>query len=247
MEPTILGPLVVLAILDSVSFGTLLVPVWLLMAPGHVRVGRVLLFLGAMTGLYFGIGLALLLGATALFDALHGFRRSEGFLVTQVLAGGALVAVSFLMDNKRTRARAAEQTANGSGRISRWRRQAMSAERASTGALAALMVLAVTAVLAEIATMVPYLAAIGIIAAEGPGWPGDAALLAGYCLVMILPALLLTAGRVLARSALEAPLAKLDSWLTRHAQSTAAWVIGILGALLVLWGISDLGLSGGGS
>ena len=64
----------------------------------------------------------------------------------------------------------------------------------SARSTATLMALAPTAVLAEVPTMIPDLAALGIIAVQGPGWPGDPALLTGYCLVMIASALALTLG-----------------------------------------------------
>ena len=99
----------------------------------------------------------------------------------------------------------------------------------SSGSTLALLGIALAAVLVEAATMLPYLAGIGIITAEGPGWPGNGLLLLGYCFVMILPALTLTACRVVAYSALEAPLEKIDRWLTKNAQATTAWVIGIVG------------------
>ena len=58
-----LASLVVLALIDSTSFGTLLIPIWFLIQPGPVRAGRVLLFLGTVALFYFGIGVAAALGA----------------------------------------------------------------------------------------------------------------------------------------------------------------------------------------
>ena len=113
----------------------------------------------------------------------------------------------------------------------RWRTRIMGGE-SSSGSVAALFGLALTAVLIEVTTMLPYLAGIGIITTRGPGWPGNGVLILVYCLVMTIPALALTAGRILARSALEKPLNKLDSWLTRNAQATTAWVIGIVGFII---------------
>lgn len=244
-DTTSLGTLLVLALVDSTSFGTLLIPVWLLMTPGRVRVGRVLLFLLTVTVTYFVIGLALLAGATALIDSFNGLQSSDAFLIGQLAVGVGLFVISIWTDNKGARERAAERAANGEGRISRWRAKAMGDGASSARSTAALMVLAATAVLAEVTTMIPYLAAIGIITVQGPGWPGDPALLAGYCLVMITPALALTFGRVIAHSALAGPLSKLDRWLTRHAHSTAAWIIGIVGAILALRAISALEWIGG--
>lgn len=244
-DATSLGTLLVLALVDSMSFGTLLIPIWLLLAPGRMRPGRVLLFLLTVTATYFAIGVALLAGATALIDTVKGLQSSDAFLIVQLAVGVGLFVISIRMDNKGARERAAVRAANGEGRISRWRAKAMGEGASSARSTATLMALAATAVLAEAATMVPYLAAIGIITVQGPGRPGDTALLAGYCLVMIAPALALTIGRGIANSALEGPLSTLDRWLTRHAHSTTAWIIGIAGAILALRAISALEWIGG--
>lgn len=148
------------------------------------------------------------------------------------------------MRAKWARARAAERAASGGGRLLRWRTQVMGDGATTPGTTAALVGLALSAVAVEVASMPPYLAAIGIFTAQGPGWPANGVLLIGYCLIMIAPALLLTAGRVMARAALEQPLTKLDRWLTKHAQATTAWVIGIVGFILVARAILDLGWVG---
>lgn len=227
----ILGSLAVLALIDSTSFGTLLIPIWLLTAPGRLHIGRLLLFLGVVAATYFAIGLALMLGATTLLHGSSHLLETNAFYYAQLAAGVVLLVVSHLMDTKKARAQAAEQAAHGGGRVMRWRARIMGGE-SSSGSTATLLGLALTAVLIEVTTMLPYLAGIGIITVQGPGWPGNAVLLLGYCLVMILPALVLSAGRILARSALEAPLQKLDGWLTEHARSTTAWVIGIVGFII---------------
>lgn len=245
MEIMDLGTLALLALVDSTSFGTLLIPVWLLMSPGRVRLGRVLIFLLTVVGAYFLIGVALLLGANALLDTFNNLQGTDAFLIGQFIVGAILFAISFLLDSKEAKGRAAERAANGEGRISRWRTRAMGDDAATTGSTVTLLALALTAVLAEVATMLPYLAAIGIITAEGAGIPGDAALLSGYCLVMVLPALVLTLVRVVAGNALKGPLTRLDHWLTKNAQSTTAWIIGIVGAFLALSAVYDLGWIGG--
>ncbi len=240
-DPVSLGSLVVLALIDSTSFGTLLIPIWLLMTPGRVRMGKVLLFLGTVALSYFAIGLAVMLGASAMLESCGWVIDTQPFRVVQLVIGVTLVVASYLMDNKRTRARATDRAATGGGRIAKWRARAMGQSGATTGTTAALLGLAMAAVLAEVATMIPYLAAIGIITTQGPGWPGDAALLGGYCLIMIAPALILTIARVGGGSAVERPLARLDQWLSKNAQSTTAWVIGIVGVILGLRALGHLG------
>ena len=131
----------------------------------------------------------------------------------------------------------ARRRAGRAGRLSRWRERVLSSESGSGGALAAL---AVGAGLVEVATMLPYLAALGLIGTQGPGWPTSGLWILGYCLVMIAPALVLTAARVFASRLVARPLGRLDGWLTKNAASTTAWVVGIVGFLVARDAIGSL-------
>jgi len=245
IDATALGTLVVLSLIDSTSFGTLLIPIWLLTAPGRPRLGRMGVYLSAVALAYLALGIVLLLGAGAFLDAHGDVLDSSAFLVGQLIIGIALTVVSQLMDTKKARARAAERAVTGGGRLLRWRGRIMGEEGARSGSAVALAGIALTAVAVEAASMLPYLSAIGIITAQGPGWPASAVLLTGYCLVMSAPALALTIGRLVAHEALERPLARLERWLTEHAQATTAWIIGIIGFLLAVHAVFDLGWFGG--
>lgn len=246
MDLTALAPLVVLALVDSGSFGTLLIPIWLLAAPGKLRVGRLLIYLGTVTAAYFVLGLILLAGASVLANAYRDALASDGFLIAQFVLGVVLLVVSQLMDTKKARAKAAEHAASGGGRLLGWRSRIMSEDQAA-GSSTALIGLALTAVAIEAASMLPYLAGIGIITARGLGPAGSALILVGYCLIMIAPAVVLLMLRLVAASALQAPLLRMDAWLTKHAQATTAWVIGIIGFILAARAIYNLGWFGIGS
>lgn len=282
----LIGALALLALIDSTSFGTLLIPVWLLMAPGRVRVGRMLLYLGSIAGFYALVGLAILLGAGALSDTLTTLSSTRPFLIAQLLLGVGLFAWSFKLEPAGGR-KPAESVAGGAsvsggglpsagggavptagaapgttanaaptpteparaGRLSRWRERVLSSESGSGGALAGL---AVGAGLVEVATMLPYLAALGLIGTQGPGWPTSGLWILGYCLVMIAPALVLTAARVFAARLVARPLGRLDAWLTKNAASTTAWVVGIVGFLVArdaigrLWSDEWIRIGSGG-
>ena len=93
--------------------------------------------------------------------------------------------------------------------------------------------------------MLPYLAGIGLISTAGPGWPLNAAVLAGYCLVMVAPALVLLAGRLVAAPLVDPLLRRLNDWLGRTAAETTAWIVGIVGFLLARDSITRLGLFDG--
>ncbi|GAA2235931.1 GAP family protein [Promicromonospora sukumoe] len=268
----LVGALAVLALIDSTSFGTLLIPVWLLMSPGRVRVARMVVYLGSIAGFYALVGLAILLGAGALSDTLSSLSSARPFLIAQLLVGIGLFAWSFKLEPSKERkaadAAAARAVANAAGaggavasgtatgtatgadspaaepmarpgRLSRWRERVLGSESGSRTALAGL---AVGAGLVEVATMLPYLAALGLIGTQGPAWPTSGLWILGYCLVMIAPALVLTAARVFASRLVERPLGRLDGWLTRNAATTTSWVVGIVGFLVArdavgrLWG-----------
>lgn len=230
----------ILALIDSTSFGTLLIPVWLLMTSNRVRVDRFFIYLFTVAGLYFLFGLVIMFGADILLNRYGTLLESKQLLVGKLILGVILLIISQLMDSKKARLRASERAAKGGGRILNWRKRVMGDNNSSKNAQMTLIGLALTAVILEIATMLPYLAAIGLITVESSTWSTSVLLLLGYCIVMILPALLLLIGRLVAQKTLSAILVRLDNWLTKHAQSTTAWIIGIVGFLLATNAIFDL-------
>jgi len=229
---TFTSSLVVLALIDSTSFGTLLIPVWLLMTSRRVRVDRFLIYLLTVVGLYFLFGLIIMFSADLFLNTYGSLLESKQMIIGQFILGILLLIISQLMDSKKARLRASERAAQGGGRILNWRQRIMGGKDSSKSALITLVGLALTAVVLEIATMLPYLAAIGLITVESPSWSISSLMLLGYCIIMILPALLLLVGRLVAHRTLEPILIRLDKWLTKNAQSMTAWIIGIVGFLL---------------
>lgn len=100
------------------------------------------------------------------------------------------------------------------------------------------MTIAVTAGVLELATMLPYLATIALLTASAPAMDlspvQSTGLLAAYCVVMLFPALVLLVGRFALRSLITPVLALLDRWFAHNGQSTIAWIIGIIGVVLML-------------
>lgn len=82
--------------------------------------------------------------------------------------------------------------------------------------------------------MIPYLAALGIIADLGLGLPRGALVLVGYCAVMILPALVLCGVRLLLGRRGDRVLERVHDWAVRHASGAFSWTVGIIGVLLLL-------------
>ncbi|TYP88132.1 Sap-like sulfolipid-1-addressing protein [Blastococcus xanthinilyticus] len=219
--------LVVLALVDSTSVGTLVLPLWFLLAPGRVRVGRVLLFLGTVAGFYLALGVALQLGAGALLDPVGDALESPAGRIAQLVVGVVLVVLGLTIEPwtaaGKERKRAA-RAARGPGRLARLRDGAR-----GDGPRRAVVLLAVTAAGIEAASMVPYLAAIALLTASGLGPLASLAVLTGYCLVMVLPALVLLGVRTALGDRLSPALGRLEGWMSRNSGETLAWVLFLLG------------------
>ncbi len=231
MDLALLVPLAGLALVDSTSIGTLVLPLWLMLAPGRVRVGRVLLFLGTVAGGYVLLGVVLALGAGRLLDPLR--TALDGTAGRAVLVGVGLVLVVLgLTVEPWTRAgkerRRAARAARGPGRLARWRECAR-----GDGPPGAVVVLAATAVGVEAASMVPYLAAIALLVTAGTGAGTTVVVLAGYCLLMVLPALVLLGVRVALHDRITPALGRIEAWMSRNAGEATAWVLFLLGLYLV--------------
>lgn len=208
-----------LALVDSTSIGTLFIPVWLLLAPGQVNARRILAYLGTIAVFYFAVGLLLAVGGSRLADVLGGALDNRPVLWAQLALGVGLFVLSFRYDGKRPRK---------SGGVLRWR------DRATAGDSSArwLVGLALLAALAEVATMLPYLGAVGLLTTSGLGAAEIVGLLAGYCLVMVLPAVVLLAARVAWPRLVEPVLARLNAWIMRTSGGMLGWILGIAGFLL---------------
>lgn len=236
MSSELLAPLVLLALIDSTSFGTLLIPLWLMLAPGRPRAGRILLFLSTVAAFYLMLGMVLLLGASMLVDSWQAIANSQPLQIAQLVVGLGLMALGIFMEpwtkagKERRLARQAEKLAR-EGPSLQMRMRANASDPSAP--VSAILALAITAVVIEAASMIPYLAAISLLTASKLTPVTRHVVLFGYCLLMIAPALLLLAARVLLHDYVAAMLKKLEAKLSRHANEAVAWVVFLLGAYFV--------------
>ncbi|MGH1564219.1 GAP family protein [Mumia sp. DW29H23] len=232
MTLALAGFLLVMALVDSTSIGTLVIPVWLVLATRRSHLGRVVIYLVAIALFYLVLGIALAAGARALLPELGDTLASTPGSVVLVVLGVGLFWLSYRIDPK-ARAKRGQDPAESSRR---WHARIVRALSTPGG----LVGLALLAGLVEAATMVPYLAAIGAMSAADLGAAVTVATLAVYCVVMILPALVVLALRVVASHWVERPLERLGAWAERSAGSATAWAVGIVGVLLALQGVGGL-------
>ncbi|MCD1572399.1 GAP family protein [Agromyces mediolanus] len=262
--------LAVLALVDGLSIGTLLIPVFLLLAP-RLRGSRVLLYLVTIAVFYLLVGILFMLGLVNLVDVAQSFLSSTTGLWIRLLLGAGLLVIAFAMPTneqarKKREAAAAERVASAAsggalpdaaaraadasdatpaagdpapgGRIARWRDRLL----ADGTSPLTVMAVALGAGLVEVATMLPYLVAMGMLAEAELSMPLRFGALAGYCLLMIAPALVLLVLRIVAAPLVKAPLERLAAWLERTASENTAWIVGIVGFILARSAASELGL-----
>ena len=89
--------LALLALIDGLSVGTLLIPVFLLLHPGRVRAGRILLYLVTIAAFYLLVGLLFLWGLVNLVDVASDFLASPAGMVIRLVVGGALLITALVM------------------------------------------------------------------------------------------------------------------------------------------------------
>ena len=293
MTPETLVQLGILALIDSTSIGTLVIPVWLLMRRDAGRTtGKVATYLGAVGVFYFLVGLLLLSGAAGLGRMLGGgigaVLEMPAMQAVMLAAGVGMLAWSF-KDTGRNRAAGAEpaagsqtggqpgiqtdgqpgsqpdgqpgiqtdgQTGSRPGssgtpaagtKTSAALQRSQATERRWQSRIGraldtrgGLLGLALLAGVLELPTMLPYLAAVGLLTTADVGWSASAGILVLYCLVMLVPATLLLVSRWLLGRRLDGPLERFRAWLTKASGEAVLWIVGIVGFLLLRAGLAGL-------
>lgn len=226
MSIELLIGLIALALIDSTSIGTLLIPVWLLLDHREVRASSMMIYLLTISGFYLLIGLAIMLGADLLTGIEGAASASDEpdsnsisalvISIAQLAIGIWLFIISYRFDSSKPGA---------ADRVERWKRKAADA----TTSVRFLMGLALFAAMAEVATMLPYLGAIAMLTSASLAWPLAVLLMIAYCLIMILPALALLGMRLVLGDQIKPTLMKIDTWITKNAETALGWVLGIAG------------------
>ena len=216
MSLEMIGSLVALALVDSTSFGTLLIPILLVLANRRVAWRPMVIYLGMVLFVYFLLGVALVLGLAAAISALDGVFESTVFRYLQLALGAALLAGSFFVGR-------------GSGKGDRNRRSRLEGVTQSPRAM---VLLALSATAVEAASMLPYVAAIGILSTAGLSVIASLPILFGYCLVMILPALLVLALAGTLGDRVWGRLERFGNWMERSTAGALGWIVGIAGFVI---------------
>ncbi|WBL19057.1 GAP family protein [Citricoccus sp. NR2] len=223
-----------LALIDSTSLGTSLIPLWLLLSPGRLSKTRIGSYLLTLTLAYFAMGLAVAAGAASLFNAFQSWISSapDALLVGGQTTIGALI-IAFGLTLLIRNLRGVEMDSGNS--LFRWRNEAMTAGSSRGLVRLALLVFGI-----EFATMVPYVGAI--VAMTDAEMTAESIVLwiFIYCAVMMAPAGILTVFRLGLGHRIDPLLRRLDAWLERHMGTVSGTGLTLLGALIVGIALSNL-------
>ncbi|WP_114854448.1 GAP family protein [Brachybacterium sp. YJGR34] len=225
------GPLglLVLALVDSTSMGTLVIPVILLVVGegGALRVaGRTLLYLLVIGVFYLLLGVALLAGLLPLLESFGHLLAAPQVMLVLAVVGLLLVIYSFRIDPKAVAKRGGDPEASAR----KWTTRA----RRASGRPGVLVGLALAAGVIEAVSMLPYLAAMGILAEMGVGLARGTLILVGYCAVMVAPAVVLSGVRAALGERADSLLDRAHTWAVKHASSAFSWVVAIIGVIILL-------------
>lgn len=219
-----------LALLDSTSLGTLVIPLGLVVRRRRVDPGPMSVYFMTVCAVYFALGVALLAGIDVLAEIILPMTRTDAFRWVGLVLGVGLALFGILAPGPK------KPDPAGPG---------PAASRPAPVGLGATIALGLSAALTEAATMVPYIAATGIIAGMDTGWVGRMVVLAGYCLVMVAPAGLLIGVAALRGDRFFGRLERIIPRLEYEAKVTLLWIAAIVGLHMAATNAVALGLIGG--
>lgn len=216
-------PLIGLALVDSLSIGTLIIPIALIVLWGKVHISPLSIYLGTVLTCYFALGLALLFG----LQTFHTLGNQHWFHWAVLMIGIGLTAIGFLSPTPQ------RNSATTSKKV----------RKTNSTSMAAMMSLALGASVVEAFTMLPYLAAMGIIQSFEISPTSKIGIILLYCIIMILPASVIST--VALSSTSKKFLTTIESWIPRleyEAKITLLWVAAIAGIYIVFTRATILGL-----
>ncbi|WP_049577372.1 GAP family protein [Nocardiopsis sp. SBT366] len=215
----VLLPVAGLALLDTLSPTTLGVSLFVLLSGASSVARPLFVYLGTVALFYFALGCALMLGLGVALSELSHLADSPVTGWVMVVLGAGLFAYSWVMPTKRRAPR----------RPASFRTTSMVGLGLATGLL-------------EAGTALPYLGAIGVMSTAELAPHTWVPMLAAYNLVMVLPPVLLYLGHRVFGERLRP---RLDRWREKvdsGSREVLSWVIGIVGLLLLINGLQQVGI-----
>ncbi|QCW51318.1 hypothetical protein FE634_14560 [Nocardioides dongxiaopingii] len=229
----LLGALLALALVDSTSIGTLVLPLLMLLSP-RVQVRSYLVYLLTIAVAYAVVGLLVVSGAAWLTSWGSELGSWRWVRQAELGVGLTLLAIGVFGDPRRWFGRGRPGPDAGRARLERWqqRLEDSGAGPGSRGRYRVVVGVALLAAAVEVASMVPFFAAAALVTAADLNPVERVVVVAGYCLVMVAPAVVLLVLRLALAGILRRPLARLSTWMLDHSAGAVYWVLTIVGLVL---------------
>lgn len=225
-------PLIGLALVDSLSVGTLVIPLTLLLRWGRLRTIPYATYLGTITVAYFALGITLMLGFAGIGPIITEATQTDWARWVTLVLGAALALFGIVAPNPKKPEPGETNVPTDTTKM----------QKATRAGLAGMVSLALGAAVIEAATMLPYLAAIGIMQSFEITPLLRLALLAAYCIIMVLPAMLAGAAMGLVGDRLADRLQRWIPRLNYEAKVTLLWIAAIVGITMVYRSATALNL-----
>lgn len=217
--------LVGLALLDSLSIGTLVIPLALIVLWRSVRVPALTAYLFTVAAVYFALGVAMLLGFTGLSSYVERVTDAPVFPWITLILGAALAIFGIF---------GPDPVKPAPGELPKQLNKPIGTS------LPKMIILGLGASLTEAATMLPYIAAMGIISDWDTPMAGQVAAIAAYCAVMIVPTVILAAIALVAGPKFFPRLEKAVPRLQYEAKVTLLWIAAIVGVYMVIHSVGAI-------
>ncbi|WHI59938.1 GAP family protein [Mammaliicoccus lentus] len=202
-----------LALLDTLSPTTLGVTVYMLLSERGKIAGRLLVYLSTVACFYFIVGVVLMLGLDTVTDVISGLGNNALMSRFMTILGLGLLIGSFFIPAK-----------NSTPKV----------RKPKSKSISAMVALGLTTGLIEVGTALPYFAAVGIMTAARLHPVEWLPILAGYNVIMVLPALILMMAHFLFKGWLQRPLEKIRISIEKNSGSTLSWMMSIAGLILLI-------------
>lgn len=226
--------LILLALIDSLSIGTLVIPLILLLQPKLKR-GYIATYALTLGLFYFALGTLLLLGLGSLLTPLSKAVDSQAGLWVQLVIGSVLLIWALFYDTAPfQRMMHGKNWSNHDG-TQRWE-----ARLAGSKSIATIISVALLAGTFEAATMAPYLAAIGTLATSNNPLNIQLGILAIYCVIMFVPAMILAVFRFWSGQRFDHGLLRFKTWAAKQVTETTPWIVGIIAFFVARYAAYEL-------
>ncbi|MEN1938387.1 GAP family protein [Paenibacillus sp. 102] len=200
-----------LALLDMLSPTILGVTVYLLLTDKERLTKRLLVYLLTIAGLYFAVGVSLMLGLDFLLEIISGIFQNRIVSWTFFIIGLILFIASFYVPTKKSSDLPAPKSKS----------------------IFSMVALGFTTTLIEVGAAFPYFGAIGIMTTSNLSWVEWSSILAGYNFIMVLPSLVLLLFYLLFGRWMQTLLENLRVKITNNTGSALSWIMCIVGLILI--------------